>query len=106
MTKEVLDALEVAFGDANPFLCNMGRGIYFQDGKAYYAGVLGWCNNANLKLGVLMDTAAPSDTYPESETTAYFFAFKTLSENELAVVNALYDLNKNDSTEKLEIVYL
>lgn len=106
MTREVLDALRVAFGDVNPFLCNMAKGIYYKDGKAYYAGVLGWNNNPNVKLGVYMNSNEPSENYPNSENTAYFFAFEQLTDEQQSIVKGLHNLYDDDDNINLEIVYL
>lgn len=107
MTRSVLDAVKASFvDDLNPYLCNMGQGLYVKDGVAYYAGVLAWMYNPATKLGILMDTSAVSEKYPDSETTAYFFAFETLTPEQINFVTALYNLEKNDTTQQLEIVYL
>jgi len=106
MTREVLDALQEAFGDENPLLSNMARGIYYKDGKAYYAGVLGWNNNPNVKLGIYMSSGAPSEKYPDSENTAYFFAFEQLTDEQHNIVKGLHSLYDDDNNIKLEIIYL
>jgi len=107
MTRSVLDAVKASFtDDLNPYLCNMGQGLYIKDGAAYYAGVLAWVRNPTMKLGVFMDNSVPSENYPDSETTAYFFAFETLTAEQVSFVTALYNLEKSDTSQRLEIVYL
>jgi hypothetical protein len=108
MSRSVLDVVKRSFtDDINPLLCNMGRGLYVKNGAAYYAGVIAWTTNTVAKLGVFMDTAAPSTKYPGSETTAYFFPFSpVLTANQITFVQSLYQLEKNDTTTSLEIVYL
>jgi hypothetical protein len=106
MTKEVLDIVKSSFtDDVNPLLSNMARGLYIKDNKAYNANVFAWTTNANAKWGVFMH-AAPSQNYPDSETTAYFFPFEQLTEDQIKFVTALYNLEKEDTTQRLEIVYL
>jgi hypothetical protein len=107
MTRDVLDAVKASFtDDLNPYLCNMGQGLYIKDGAAYYAGVLAWVRNPTMKLGVFMDNSVPSENYPDSETTAYFFAFEPLTAEQISFVTALYNLEKSDTSQRLEIVYL
>jgi len=109
ITRENLDIIKNSFtDDMNPLLSNLGLGgLYFKDGSAYYAKVTEcWDNNPNAKLGVFMDTGKSSETYADAETTAFFFPFSPLTDEQLAVVNALYVIEKRDSTTSLEIVNL
>ena len=81
ISRENLDIIKNSFtDDINPLLSNLGLGgLYFKDGKAYYAKVTEcWDNNPNAKLGVFMDTGKSSETYSDAETTAFFFPFRFL----------------------------
>lgn len=109
ITRENLDIIKNSFtDDINPLLSNLGLGgLYFKDGKAYYAKVTEcWDNNPNAKLGVFMDTGKSSETYADAETTAFFFPFSPLTDEQQDFVNALYVIEKRDSTTALQIVDL
>jgi hypothetical protein len=95
ITREKLDIIESSFtGDWHPYTNDLTGALYIKDGKAYCTDATVFENHPTIKLGVILS---------DSDSNLLFYAFTTLTQEEINFVNGI---TWCDSNKTIEVIYL